>query len=190
MLSAEEARQELEKDVLERLPQKQKEEIEVYLALFAADLERMLSLNIESAIVRGKENVTFRMRFERRLHYYGVTDDFPTHWDIFDSLGVFPRGDLRRVYIEKTQIAIEEQVQDLIELGYNASCQFNIHDEVDNMSIDISWGKEKECHTDSSTHTPDKVGSKEHIEKKKICMTSNPENEHWAKNWTKRWLGK
>src|SRR5699024_6160211 len=144
MLSAEEGRQELKKDVLDRLEGEQKEELKVFTEIFTVDLEETISSLIKQTLVAEESSFSLRMVAGREHEF---NNKFWSNWDILDGYKIYAPRLLREAYITKIIQVVEKQVEELKDLGYNAQAKFSEAEAIfglRNMRIElmVDWKEE------------------------------------------------
>lgn len=127
MLSAQEARDELKKDLEDRVKSKVKEEIELAVEMYEAELNESLSDGIKRALQENLESVayadTILHAFNHKHSYYNDDNDLETRYG-FRENGERLHKVEKMLFLSKIQEVFRKQLGELIELGYDATLDF------------------------------------------------------------------
>lgn len=154
MLSAQEAREELEKEPIDRVSDKQLEEMKLATQMFSAELEEEISEKIEKALLANKTQCSLS------YHIFSYTREGYSWWNINDSIqhsyGLFEKDGkldastvLERAFNKMIKEVVETQADELIELGYFVVVTYSDEHFTDillkdnNVEITIGWDVKK-----------------------------------------------
>lgn len=153
MLSAQEARNELKKDPIDRVSDKQIEEMKLVTQMFSAELEEKVTSEIKNALLANKVQCSFS------YHVHSFTEQ-PYNWfnnhTIQHSYGLFEEDSilhtstvLERAFNKMIKEVVGTQADELIELGYCVDTTYSDEHFSDillkdnKIEISIEWGIEK-----------------------------------------------
>ena len=139
MLSAQEARDELKKDLEDRVKSEVREEIELAVEMYEAELSECLSDGIKRALQENLESVihsdTILHAFNNK-RYFNDNNNLETKYG-FREIGKILYEVEKMLFRSKIQEVFHKQLEELIELGYDATLEF--HDS----EVSVSYNREE-----------------------------------------------
>lgn len=127
MLSAQEARDELKKDLEDRVKSEVLEEIELAVEMYEAELSESLSEGVKRALQENLESVvyadTILHAFNYKHHYYSDDSDLETKYG-FRENGERLHKVEKMLFLSKIQEVFRKQREELVELGYDVALDF------------------------------------------------------------------
>lgn len=140
MLSAQEVRDELKKDLEDRVKSETLEEIELAVEMYEAELSESLSDGIKRALQENLESVvysdTILHDFNYKHSYYDDKNNLETEYG-FRENGKRLHKVEKMLFQSKIQGVFRKQLEELIELGYDATLEF--HDS----EVSVSYNREE-----------------------------------------------
>ena len=140
MLSAQEARDELKKDLEDRVKSEVMEEIELAVEMFEAELSECLSDGIKRALQENLESVihsdTILYAYNHKHYYYNDNNDLETKYG-FRENGERLHKVEKMLFLSKIQEVFRKQLGELIELGYDATLEFL------DSTVSVSYNREE-----------------------------------------------
>ena len=127
MLSAQEARDELKKDLEDRIKSEVLEEIELAVEMYEAELSEVLSDGIKRALQENLESIAYSEAilhaFHYKLYYYNDNNDLETKYG-FRENGERLHEVEKMLFQSKIQEVFRKQREELVELGYDVTLDF------------------------------------------------------------------
>lgn len=142
MLSAQEARDELKKDLEDRVKSEVREEIELAVEMYEAELSECLSDGIKRALQDNLESVihsdTILHAFNNKRYFNdnNNNNNLETKYG-FRGIGKVLYEVEKMLFRSKIQEVFRKQLEELIELGYDATLEF--HDS----EVSVSYNREE-----------------------------------------------
>src|SRR5699024_529235 len=140
MLSAQEARDELKKDLEDRVKSETLEEIELAVEMYEAELSESLSDGIKRALQENLESVaysdTILHAFNYKHSYYSSDNNLESEYG-FRKNGKELHKVEKMLFKSKIQEVFHKQLEELVELGYDATLEF--HDS----EVSVSYNREE-----------------------------------------------
>lgn len=127
MLSAQEARDELKKDLEDRVKSEVIEEIELAVEMYEAELNESLSDGIKRALQENLESVvysdTILHAFNCKQSYYDYSNDLESEYGFRENGKRLYKVE-KTLFLSKIQEVFRKQLEELVELGYDATLEF------------------------------------------------------------------
>lgn len=127
MLSAQEARDELKKDLEDRVKSEVLEEIELAVEMYESELNESLSDGIKRALQENLESVaysdTILHAFNYKHHYYNNNNDLETKYGFRENRERLHKVE-KMLFLSKIQEVFRKQLEELVELGYDVTLDF------------------------------------------------------------------
>lgn len=140
MLSAQEARDELKKDLEDRVKSEVREEIELAVEMYEAELSESLSDGVKRALQENLESVAYSdvilYAYNHKHYYYNDNNDLETKYG-FRENGESLHKVEKMLFLSKIQEVFRKQLGELIELGYDASLDFL------DSTVSVSYNREE-----------------------------------------------
>lgn len=150
MLSAQEAREELEKDPIDRISNDMFEEIQLIADMYAVELEEKIQDGIKRALLNNKT----KLLIEDDVFLYCLSDE----WSFISSENIQNRMDLfrdmalsaieREAIVESIKEVVSQQTKELRAIGYSVEVEYGdrtgVHNENlkdNNFRICIDWAE-------------------------------------------------
>ena len=150
MLSAQEAREELEKDPIDRISNDMLEEIQLIADMYAVELEEKIQDGIKRALLNNKT----KLLIEDDVFLYCLSDK----WSFISSENIQNRMDLfrdmalsaieREAIVESIKEVVSQQTKELRAIGYSVEAEYGdrtgVHNENlkdNNFRICIDWAE-------------------------------------------------
>lgn len=150
MLSAQEAREELEKDPIDRISNDMLEEIQLIADMYAVELEEKIQDGIKRALLNNKT----KLLIEDDVFLYCLSDE----WSFISSENIQNRMDLfrdmalsaieREAIVESIKEVVSQQTKELRAIGYSVEVEYGdrtgVHNENlkdNNFRICIDWAE-------------------------------------------------
>ena len=150
MLSAQEAREELEKDPIDRISNDMLEEIQLIADMYAVELEEKIQDGIKRALLNNKT----KLLIEDDVFLYCLSDK----WSFISSENIQNRMDLfrdtalsaieREAVVESIKEVVSQQTKELRAIGYSVEVEYGdrtgVHNENlkdNNFRICIDWAE-------------------------------------------------
>ena len=150
MLSAQEAREELEKDPIDRISNDMLEEIQLIADMYAVELEEKIQDGIKRALLNNKT----KLLIEDDVFLYCLSDK----WSFISSENIQNRMDLfrdmalsaieREAIVESIKEVVSQQTKELRAIGYSVEVEYGdrtgVHNENlkdNNFRICIDWAE-------------------------------------------------
>lgn len=150
MLSAQEAREELEKDPIDRISNDMLEEIQLIADMYAIELEEKIQDGIKRALLNNKT----KLLIEDDVFLYCLSDE----WSFISSENIQNRMDLfrdmalsaieREAIVESIKEVVSQQTKELRAIGYSVEVEYGdrtgVHNENlkdNNFRICIDWAE-------------------------------------------------
>lgn len=140
MLSAQEARDELKKDLEDRVKSEVIEEIELAVDMYEAELSESLSDGIKRALQENLESVAYSdvilYAYNHKHSYYSNDNNLESEYG-FRKNGKELHKVEKMLFKSKIQEVFRKQLEELVELGYDATLEF--HDS----EVSVSYNREE-----------------------------------------------